>query len=111
MSQTENKGKQSGALLGFLLVVYGVSFIGYLGVRRGLPTWYGSLVHPPGSPAPWIFGPIWTVLYLLIGFAGWQLWRESKSKPQRLALVFYGIQLILNSLWSWLFFGLQRPMG
>src|ERR1700692_1769111 len=109
MLQKAQNDKQPVAFLAFFLVVYGTAFIGYLGVRRGLPGWYDSLLHPAAAPAPWVFGPIWSLLYLLIGAAGWQLWIAPKSSARRLALVFFGVQLALNSFWTWLLFGFQRP--
>ena len=111
MSRKESSAKQPTSFLGFLLVVYGVAFIGYLGVRRGIPGWYDSLIHPPLAIPPWCFGPIWSAIYLLIGYGGWELWRAEKTKARRLGLIFFGIQLVLNSVWTWLFFGLQRPLG
>jgi len=68
--------------------------------------WYGVLVKPPLTPPNWIFGPVWSVLYVLIAVAGWLVWRS--GAPWH-ALGLWGAQLMLNALWSYLFFGLQRP--
>ena len=68
--------------------------------------WYLSLVRPPGTPPNWVFGPVWTVLYVLIGVSGWMVWRRSgASRPLRV----WGWQLAANALWSALFFGLRNP--
>lgn len=69
--------------------------------------WYAALAKPAWTPPNWLFGPVWSVLYLMIGTSGWLLWRtrEKARAPLRL----WGAQLALNALWSWLFFGLQQP--
>lgn len=69
--------------------------------------WYADLAKPAWTPPNWLFGPVWTLLYLLIGISGWLLWKsrdESKT-----ALILWGAQLVLNASWSWIFFGLRAP--
>jgi tryptophan-rich sensory protein len=57
-----------------------------------------------------VFGPVWTTLYLMMGVASWLAWRQGFARPEvRGALAFYGVQLVFNLAWSWLFFGLRRP--
>jgi tryptophan-rich sensory protein len=69
--------------------------------------WYAALRKPPLTPPGWVFGPAWTVLYLLIAVAGWLVWR---ARPRdRRALGLWGAQLALNAAWSFVFFGLHRP--
>lgn len=70
--------------------------------------WYAQLAKPAWTPPGWLFGPVWTVLYTMIGLSGWVAWKRG-VKLLEPAMVTYGAQLILNGLWSWLFFGLQRP--
>ncbi|RYG86049.1 tryptophan-rich sensory protein [bacterium] len=65
---------------------------------------YGQLQRPSWAPPASLFGPVWTVLYLLIGVAGWLAWREHASRARGPALTLYAAQLGLNALWSWLFF-------
>ncbi len=67
--------------------------------------WYAALDKPPGTPPNWVFGPVWTVLYGLIGFALWRWWRAGGD---RVLLTLFATQLLLNLLWSALFFGLNR---
>jgi translocator protein len=68
-------------------------------------------VRPSFAPPSWVFGPVWTTLYLMTGVASWLVWREGLAKPEvRSALMVYGVQLGFNLAWSWLFFGLQRPL-
>jgi translocator protein len=70
-------------------------------------TWYLSLVRPPGTPPSWVFGPVWGVLYVLMGSAAWLVWRRTgAARPLRL----WGWQLLLNALWTPAFFGLRSPM-
>ncbi len=69
--------------------------------------WYAELVKPGWTPPAWLFGPVWTVLYALIAVSGWLLW---KSRGRSMTpLVLWGVQLLLNALWSWIFFGMRAP--
>lgn len=75
-----------------------------------IPIWYAQLIKPPFSPPNWIFGPIWTALYFLMGLSIYLIWRESfKSKKIKIALYLFLIQLFFNFLWSLIFFGLHQP--
>ena len=77
---------------------------------RGVQTWFPTLVKPPFNPPSWVFGPVWTVLYLSMGFAAFLVWQKGlNNAPVRLALAFFLVQLALNGLWSILFFGMQSP--
>ena len=76
---------------------------------RSVGTWYPTLVKPAWTPPDWIFGPVWTLLYLLMAVAAWLVWRERARHPVGPALTLYVVQLILNVAWSGLFFGLQDP--
>lgn len=76
-----------------------------------IPTWYASLNKPIFSPPNWIFGPVWTLLYFLMGISVFLIWKKSiKNKKIKNALLYFGIQLFLNFLWSLLFFGLHNPL-
>lgn len=76
-----------------------------------IATWYKTLNKPSFSPPNWIFGPVWTTLYLLMGIASYLIWKQGIKKPKvRVALTFYAIQLVLNFIWSFLFFGLHSPI-
>lgn len=66
---------------------------------------YLQLVRPPWAPPAGVFGPVWTLLYTLMGVAAWLAWREGGWARQRRALGLYLVQLAFNALWSWLFFG------
>ena len=71
--------------------------------------WYASLLKPSWNPPAWIFGPAWTLLYTMMAAAAWLIWREGGWKKQRRALGLFLAQLLLNALWTPLFFGLHHP--
>ncbi|MDQ7840848.1 MAG: TspO/MBR family protein [bacterium] len=68
------------------------------------PEFYQALVKPSWAPPAWVFGPVWTLLYLLMALAAWMVVRASGWRAARLPLVLYGLQLLVNALWTWLFF-------
>ena len=68
--------------------------------------WYESLVKPSWNPPNAVFGPVWTILYVMIAIGGWLLWQHGRP---RVAIALWGAQMILNALWSYLFFGLKQP--
>lgn len=77
---------------------------------RGVASWYPTLAKPSFNPPAWVFGPTWTVLYILMGVALFLVWRQGlDTQGVRLALIAFGVQLMLNALWSILFFRMQSP--
>jgi tryptophan-rich sensory protein len=99
--------KSAVALVVFLAIAYAVAAIG--GASSGPGEWYRSLVKPAWTPPPWIFGPAWGLLYTLMAVAAWLVWRRAGAAPIALPLGLYALQLVLNGLWSVLFFGLHSP--
>lgn len=73
-----------------------------------IPTWYATLNKPPFNPPNWIFGPVWTVLYILMAISLYLVWSAKKSKLQSKAIKVFLVQLFLNFLWSLVFFGGQN---
>jgi tryptophan-rich sensory protein len=71
--------------------------------------WYASLQKPSWNPPSWIFGPVWTLLYLMMAVAAWHVWCRGGWCAQRHALTLYCVQLALNAAWTPIFFGLHRP--
>jgi benzodiazapine receptor len=71
-------------------------------------TWYLSLARPPGTPPNWLFGPVWGLLYVLIGVAAWLIWRRTGAGR---TIRIWGWQLMLNALWTPAFFGLRSPLA
>jgi tryptophan-rich sensory protein len=97
------------ALLIAIAVPFLAAGLGGAATASSVTTWYPSLRKPAWNPPTWLFGPVWTLLYLLMGVASWQVWRLGQSDRRvRTALGFYGAQLVFNVLWSVLFFGLRR---
>jgi translocator protein len=84
-----------------------VAVVAYFGSQFRPGAWYASLDKPPWTPPDWVFGPVWAVLYLFIAIAGWLIFSSLRTG---LGSALWVIQLVLNGLWSWLFFGLQRPL-
>ena len=81
-----------------------------LAIACGVETWYPTLVKPPFNPPSWVFGPVWTVLYIMIGLAAFLVWRKGlDADGVKAALNLFVLQLALNGLWSILFFGMQAP--
>ncbi len=98
-----SKVKQSVGLVASLILCFTASFIGAVGSMNA-PSFYGQLVQPTWAPAPWVFGPVWTALYTMMAVAAWLVWRKGGWSQQTKLLTIFMVQLILNALWSWIFF-------
>lgn len=84
--------------------------IGSIFTISSIPTWYATLEKPVLNPPNWIFGPVWTILYALMGIALFLIWKKGLDrKGVKKSLYVFGIHLVLNTLWSIVFFGLQSP--
>lgn len=97
-----------GALIAVLITLC-AGLIGNLLGMDAIATWYAGLDKPAWNPPNWIFGPVWTVLYVLMGIAAYLVWEKKDSPYRTQALIIYGVQLFLNALWSILFFTLKLP--
>ncbi len=100
-----------------LIVVVTCLAIGYfsgMATQSSIKTWFPTLIKPSFNPPNWVFAPVWSMLYIMMGIAAGLVWnRMEASKDKELvkkSLVFFAIQLGLNALWSVLFFGLRNPM-
>ena len=89
------------ALLGFLLLCLGVAALAGFATAQSVVDWYPTLVKPSWQPPSWLFGPVWTVLYILMAIAAWLVWKGGNAKT---ALMLFGVQLALNLAWSFLVF-------
>jgi len=94
----------------FIVLCFIVQIIGSFWTRETVSTWYPTLIKPSWTPPNSIFGPVWSCLYVVIALAGWLIYRTESSSQRSLALIFYGVQLSLNFIWSFLFFSLRNPM-
>jgi len=84
--------------------------IGSVFTVSSIPTWYATLQKPSFNPPNWIFGPVWTTLYFLIGIAAFLVWKKGlERKDVKIAIGVFGVQLFLNAIWSIIFFGLHSP--
>ena len=97
------------------LVVTTCLLIGYLSgmvTKESVQTWFPTLVKPVFNPPSWVFFPVWTILYVMIGISGGMVWNrlESDETNVKKAFKIFVIQLALNALWSYLFFGLHNPL-
>ena len=99
--------KQIAGLAVWLIVSFIAAAIGSAATIQAGP-FYTQLLRPDWAPPPTIFGPVWTVLYILMGIAAWLVWRLGGFRAARSALTLFLAQLALNALWSWLFFGWHR---
>jgi benzodiazapine receptor len=98
------------AALSFVLV-FAASVIGSLATFQNIPTWYAHLAKPGFTPPNWLFGPAWTLLYILMAVAFWRILTLHKGASGKGPAIFWFlIQLILNALWSVAFFGLHSPL-
>ena len=92
-----------------LALSLGAGLVGGLATASSVKSWYPSLAKPAWTPPDWLFGPVWTLLYLMMGLAAWLVWRQAEAGRARRPLLLYALQLLLNTCWSLLFFGLRSP--
>jgi translocator protein len=95
-------------LIVFLAICLGAGGLGSFFTGNSVREWYPSLRKPVGTPPSWVFGPVWTTLYVLMAVSGWLVWREYRWGALPALLIFFG-QLALNVAWSGIFFGSRMP--
>ena len=95
-----------------VIICLSVGYLSGMVTREAITTWYPTLVKPSFNPPNWIFAPVWTSLYVMMGIAAGLVWNQIASNEVAVtkALQFFGIQLVLNVLWSYLFFGMHNLM-
>jgi translocator protein len=98
-----------GGLIFWLGICYFTAWLGAQ-VSPGIASaeWYQSINKPSWNPPSWVFGPVWTILYTMMGFAAWIVWKQYGFKKAGAALTLFFVQLVLNGLWSQIFFGMQQ---
>jgi tryptophan-rich sensory protein len=94
-------------LVGWLIVTFAAAAVGAV-ASVGAQAFYGQLTQPSWAPPSSVFGPVWTVLYAMIGVAAWLVWSSGGFTANRRALTLFLVQLACNALWSWLFFAWHR---
>ena len=101
--------RQTLGLIISVVICFGVAGFGGLVTDPQVPAWYAKLAKPEWTPPDWVFGPVWTVLYLCMAVAAWLVWRQAGIAAARVSLTLFAVQLVLNGFWSLLFFGFQQP--
>ena len=111
LKQTNFSGPARSALglALFVAACFAAAGLGSLVTTPRISGWYAELEKPFFNPPSWLFGPVWTILFLAMAVAGWLVWRRAGFSGTGVALTLFGVQLFLNVLWSTLFFGLKSP--
>jgi translocator protein len=93
-----------------VLTCLAVGYFSSLVTRDNIPTWYATLKKPFFNPPNWVFAPVWTILYIMMGIAAGRIWNKVDTDQQNVkkGMYFFIIQLVLNALWSYLFFGMHN---
>ncbi|MFA5183117.1 MAG: TspO/MBR family protein [Syntrophales bacterium] len=95
-----------------IAVCLGAGFVGSIFTMPSIPTWYAALNKPFFNPPNWIFGPAWTLLYILMGIAAYLIWEKGwENKEVKLSLLHFAVQLGFNVAWSIVFFNYHSPWG
>jgi len=106
-------GRRKGgrkALAGFVFLCLAVGAVAGFATATNVSTWYATLNKPSFNPPNGVFGPVWTLLYVLMAISAWRVWRSTGPEgPRRAALSAWAAQLALNFAWSFLFFALHAP--
>jgi len=93
------------------VIVYAAAGIGNMATMPSIPTWYATLNKPFFNPPNWIFGPVWTLLFTLLAISFWRILKAPKGDPHRTtAIIAFAVQMILNPLWSIVFFYMHVPL-
>jgi len=110
-SATSSWSRDLGFGLLAIAAVAATSAVGQVAAYPNLAPWYAGLVKPSFNPPDWVFGPVWTTLFLLMAFAVWRILRlPAASAERRWALSLFFAQLALNAAWSWMFFASHNPL-
>jgi uncharacterized protein YbjT (DUF2867 family)/tryptophan-rich sensory protein len=101
--------RQAAWLAGLVALCFGAAGIGGAATSSSVGDWYRTLAKPGWTPPDWLFGPVWSALYLLMAVSAWLVWRKGGWRRTRALLGLFGLQLALNAGWSAVFFGLRSP--
>jgi len=93
----------------FIAVCLGAGGLGAIATTPEIDGWYRTLTKPTWNPPDSVFGPVWTTLFVLMGIAAWLVWKPNGFKAATVPLALFGVQLVLNVWWSWIFFGMHQP--
>ena len=96
-------------LIASIIICQLAGIIGAVFTTPSISSWYAGLNKPSFNPPNWVFGPVWTLLYFLMGISLYLVWKQKEGVETKTALIFFAIQLGLNTLWSIIFFGMRLP--
>ena len=99
----KSKQHQIIGLISWLAICFATSAIGAVASIQAR-SFYAEMIQPAWAPPGWLFGPVWMTLYAMMAIAAWLVWRNGGFKANKIALSLFLLQLLLNGLWSWLFF-------
>ena len=93
-----------------VIICLAVGYLSSIVTQSSIKTWYPTIAKPSFNPPNWVFAPVWTLLYIMMGIAAGMVWNKLETNKElvKKALSFFIIQLLLNALWSYLFFGLKN---
>jgi len=98
-------------LAAWLAACFSAALIGGVSTSSSVTTWYPTVAKPSWTPPPWIFGPVWTALYVMMAIAAWLVWRKLGWNGGAKVLGLFVFQLIANAAWSVFFFGMRSPIA
>ena len=101
---THTRPRQGLALTLFILIPFVIGGLGALSTAGNVDGWYAEAIKAPWTPPNWVFGPVWSLLYLLLGIGSWLGWKQPDSRWRTVGMRFYIAQLILNAIWTPVFF-------
>jgi benzodiazapine receptor len=93
----------------FIAICLGAGTLGAVATTPEIEGWYKTIAKPSWNPPDWIFGPVWTTLYVLMAVAAWLVWKPAGFRAAAVPLALFAIQLLLNIGWSWIFFRMHEP--
>ncbi len=102
--KTTSRKRSALALVGFVLLSLCAGAVGGVATAGNIGGWYQTIAKPEWNPPGWVFGPVWTTLYLMMGVAAWRAWRQAKPSEKAWPMGLFAVQLALNALWSFVFF-------
>jgi len=106
-----HRSRDIATLIAFVASCLLASGLGAAVTVADVGSWYDGLAKASWNPPPWVFGPVWTALYVMMAIAAWLVWRTGSTPARRRAMAVFAAQLVLNVLWSYLFFGFHLPLA
>ena len=93
----------------FIVVCLGAGGLGAIATTPEIEGWYKTIAKPNWNPPDYVFGPVWTTLFILMAIAAWLVWTPAGFKAAAMPLMLFAVQFVLNVAWSWIFFGMHQP--